>query len=204
MKTGCPDAIRHCESIFRKLVDPQLRDSLQTDIQTLAAVVEDETEAQHLAATKTMHSIPQEVCLAFQRSRIDSPSSGHFVSNILIHGLMFSTFSKHRGNACVLIRTADDRATIPAEIAHIIEVSTGELSKTYVAVRRHKPAILHHDPFSRYPALRAQLWETRLSDLEVVMSSQILSHCARLPIKMGQDEYFAVLSLSRASGLSLF
>ncbi len=201
MKTECPDAIRHCESIFRKLVDPQLRDSLQTDIHTLGAVVKDETEAQHLAATKTMRLIPRELFLAFQPSSIDSPSSGHFLSNILIHGLMFSTFSKHRGNACVLIRTAEDTTPIPAEIAHIIEILTGE---TYLAVRRHKPAILHHNPFSRYPVLQGQLWETRLSDLEVVMLSQILTHCARLPIKIGQDKYFAVLSLCRVSGLHSF
>ena len=87
-------------------------------MQTLAAVVEVETETQHLAATKTMRSIPRELYLAFQHSQIDPPSSGHFASDILICGLMFSTFSKHRGNACILIKIADD-AAIPAEITHV-------------------------------------------------------------------------------------
>lgn len=202
MKTECPDAIRHCEPIFRKLVDPQLRDSLQTDIQCLAALVHNDEDVQTVA-TKIMSLFPTELQLAFQRSQIDAPASGHFVSNFSIHGLMFSTFSHHHGNACVLLRATNDATPIPAEVAHIVEVSMEGTSKTYLAVRRHKPAPLHHDPFSRYPALRARLWQTPIPDLEVVMPSQILSHCARLPIKIGQEKYFAVLSLCRVSGLSI-
>lgn len=195
MKTGCPDAIQHCEPIFRKLVDPQLRDSLQTDIQILTALAEDENEVQQVAATKSVHAFSSKLCLAFQRSQIDTASSGHFVSDISIHGLTFSTFSKHQGNACVLIRESNDATPVPAEVVHIIEILEEGTSKTYLVVRCLKPATLHHDPFSRYPALRSRLWQRRLMDLEVLMPSQILSHCARLPIKLGQENYFAVLSL---------
>ena len=172
-----------------------MRDSLQTDIQILTALVEDEDEAQQVAATKSVHAFPTDLCLAFQHSQIDTASSGHFVSDISIHGLMFSTLSKHRSNACVLIREPNDMIPMPAEVVHIIEILEEGTSKTYLAVRRLEPVALHHDPFSQYPALRTQLWTGRLMDLEVVMPSQIISHCARLPIKVGQEKYFAVLSL---------
>lgn len=195
MKTGCPDAIQHCEPIFRKLVNPQLRDSLQTDIQILTALVEDENEVQQVAETKSVHAFSRELCLAFQHSRNNTASSGHFVSDISIHGLTFSTFSKHCGNACVLIRESNDATPLPAKVVHIIEILKEGTSKTYLVVRRLEPATLHHDPFSRYPALRSRLWQRRLMDLEVLTPSQILSHCARLPIKLGQEKYFAVLSL---------
>ena len=183
MKTGCPDTIQHCEPIFRKLVDPQLRDTLQTDIQIFATLVEDENEAQQVPATRSVDAFPTELCLAFQRSRIGTAYSGHFISNVSIHGLTFSTFSKHPGNACVLIRESNDET--PAEVVHIVEISEEGMNKTYLAVRRFEPATLHHDPFSQYPALRTRLWKKRLMDLEVVTPSQILSHCARLPIKIG-------------------
>ena len=207
LKSGCPDAVKHCESIFRKLVDPQLRDSLQTDIQSLAALVEDledESEAYQVAAIKTRRLFPTELSLAFQRALIKAPSSGHFLADISIRGLTFSTFSKHPGNACVLISADDDATQTPAQVAHIIETSLEGTHKIFLAVQRYKPATLHHDPFFRYPALRAQLWETRLLDLEVVTPSRILSHCARLPIKIGQEKYFANLSLCRVSSSSVF
>ena len=175
----------------------QLRDSLQTDIQILTALVEDENETQMVAVTKLAHVFPTELCLTFQRSQIDTASSGHFVSDISIQGLTFSTFSKNRGNACVLIREPNDMIPMPAEVVHIIEILEEGTSKTYLAVRRLEPVALHHDPFSRYPALRTRLWKRRLSDLDVVVPSQILSHCARLPIRIGQEKYFAVLSLCR-------
>jgi hypothetical protein len=172
-----------------------LRDSLQTDIQILTAL-EDEN-AHQVAATKSVHVFPTELRRAFQRSQIDTTSSGHFVSDMSIHGLTVSTVSKHRGNASVLMKESNDATPIPAEVVHIVEISEKGTSKTYVAVQRLKPATLHHDPFSRYPALRTRLWKTRSLDLEVITPSQILSHCARLPIKIGQEKYFAVLSLCR-------
>lgn len=172
-----------------------MRDSLQTDIQILTALVEDENESQQVAATKSVHVFPTELRLAFQRCQINTTSSGHFISDVSIHDLTFSTFSKHRGNACVLIRESNNATPVPAEVVHIIEILEKGTSKTYLAVQCLEPATLQHDPFSRYPALRTRLWKRRLMDLEVVMPSQILSHCARLPIKIGQEKYLAVLSL---------
>jgi len=179
-----------------------LRDSLQTDVQTLAALVEDESESHQEVDTKTMRLFPTELNLAFRHAQIKAPTSGHFLSDISIHGLTFSTFSKHSGNACVVVRAANDASPTPAQVVHIVEISMEGTHKTFLAVQRYKPATIHHDPFSRYPAFRARLWETRLSDLEVLTPSQILSHCTHLPIQIGQKKYFANVSLCRVSGPS--
>ncbi|KAF8518162.1 hypothetical protein BU17DRAFT_91293 [Hysterangium stoloniferum] len=196
LKTGCPDIIRHCESIFHKLVDPQIRDSIQTDIQSLGALLKDENDVQHVVVIKqTMHLLPTELCLTFQHSQIEAPPSGYFLSNFSICGLTYSTFSKHHGNACIMIKAPNDAKPVPAKVAHSIEFSIEGMNKTYLAVQRHKPVTLHHDPFSQYPILQAQLWETQLSNLEIVMLGQISLHCAQLPVEIGHEKYVAVLSL---------
>lgn len=43
-KSGCPEVIKHTEIIFHKLVDPQLRDSLQTDIWSFEQMGADDEE----------------------------------------------------------------------------------------------------------------------------------------------------------------
>ena len=98
------------------------------DIQILTALVKDENEAQQVTAAKSVHAFPTELCLAFQCSQIDTAFSGHFISNVSIHGLMFSTFSKHCSNAYVLIRESNNATLISTEIVHIIEIVEEDIS----------------------------------------------------------------------------
>ena len=41
-KLGCPEVIQNCQLIFQKMVDPQLRGTLTTDIRSISSLFEDE------------------------------------------------------------------------------------------------------------------------------------------------------------------
>ena len=71
--------------------------------------------------------------------------------------------------------------------------------QTLIAIRRHQPPQLPHDPFSQFPILRARLWGAQLGDLEVIQLDQIFSHFACLPMEGDFKGHIAAVSLSRVS-----
>ena len=103
-KSGCPEVIRNCKSIFQKMVDPELRGTLTTDIQSISSLLDDKDEADDMASwnDRTARPIPQELQAALSPLYEVSPRTAQFLPHIAINGLTYTSYQKHRGNSCIL------------------------------------------------------------------------------------------------------
>jgi hypothetical protein len=186
--------------MFQKLVNPQLRDSLQTDMQVLSSLVEGGDDGDDDGALnwneRTAKPIPSDLLTALTRLHL-STRSAQFLHHITINGLAYTPRSKHEGNSCVLLKSQEDHIQVPAQIQTIFQIPFLESVKTLIAIRRHQPSRLRHDPFSRFPILRARLWGVQLGELEVIQPDQVLSHFACLPLKGEFEGHIVASSLSR-------
>lgn len=200
-KTGCPEVIQHSEFIFSKLVEPQIRDTLTTNIRTLSVLLngEDNDEITDGPVERVSQTLPADLRSAFTLAGMDTASRSHLLPNFLINGLSYSISSKHAGNSCVMFAPADGQQLVPARIIYIVQIMDSGTLSTYLAVRRHKPVDGISDPYLRFPVLRTQLWDSQLNDgMEILIPTQISSHFACLPIEVGQRKLIVALSLSRS------
>jgi len=110
--------------------------------------------------------------------------------------LKFAIASKHLGNSCIMV-SSEGGSPQPTQLAYILEFNMPETPLTYLAIRRYKAANIECDPFSMYPVLGAKLWDSCLADVEIIKTSQVLSHFACLPVWLGKHSFNAVVSLSR-------
>jgi hypothetical protein len=115
-----------------------------------------------------------------------------------INGLIYTVTSKHQGNSCVLLKSKD-QTQVPARIQTIFQINVLESVQTLIAIRRHRPARLCHDPFSRFPILCARVWEVQLGELEIIRPDEVVSHFACLPLKGDFEGHIVSVSLSRVS-----
>ena len=204
-KSECPKIIQNCQPIFQRLVDPQLRDTLQTDMQILSSLTEDGDADEYDDNTinwneQTARPIPKDLSTALARFHCESPRTAQFLLRVKINGLVYSPMSKHQGNACILLRLGD-QSLVPAQIQTIFQIPVLNSVQTLLAIRRHRPSQLPHDPFSRFPVLRAQLWHAQLGDLEIISPDKVSSHFACLPMAGDFEAHVVIASLSRVSNL---
>ena len=192
--------------MFRKLIDPPLRDTLTVDIQMLSALVQEfpeegETQEAKFNASFKLEPLPRDLKKAFTLAGIDVPAHVQFLANLSFKGITYSTSTKHLGNSCIMISPINDLdgEPVPAQITYLIQFCNADTLMTYLGVRRHKAAAVLHDPYSRYPDIRAQLWDAQLEDLEIILPSQVIAHFACLPLEVEQKKLVVVLSLSRVS-----
>jgi hypothetical protein len=205
-KSQCPEVIQNCQSMFQKLVDPQLRHTLQTDMQVLSSLTEgghDDTDDEDIMNwdDQTTRPIPRDLQIALTRFHSKSIRMAQFLPNVKINGLVYTPTSKHEGNSCVLLKPESqrDRNLVPARIQTIFRIPLLESVQTLIAIRRHQPSQLPHDPFSQFPVLRARLWGAQLGDLEIIQLDQVFSHFACLPMEGDFKDHIATASLSRVS-----
>jgi hypothetical protein len=196
-KLGCPEVIQNCQLIFQKMVDPQLRGTLTTDIRSISSLFEDDNEDDDTAFWngRTARPIPQELRAALSRYCHLLPRTAQFLPNITIDGLMYAPYRKHRGNSCILFAPSHDKL-VPARIETIFQIESADSIQTLIAVRRHLPSQVTHDPLLQFPILRARLWASQVADLEIIRPEQVSSHFACLSMADDQKT-IAVLSLSR-------
>ena len=72
LKLGCPEAVQHCKPFFDRLLNPQIQDSLVTNIHTISAKAEaDFFEGLDEQVT---HPVPAEICAALNSAKIKAPS----------------------------------------------------------------------------------------------------------------------------------
>jgi hypothetical protein len=203
-KSQCPEVIQNCQFMFRKLVDPQLRHSLQTDMQVLSSVAEgDDDNGDDDGAVIwnewTAKPISRDLHAALTRFRFKATHTAQFFQHITINGLIYTPTSKHEGNSCILLKSQADQNQVPARIQTIFQIPFLESAQTLIAIRRYQPSRLRHDPFSRFPALCARLWGVQLGELEIIRPDQVLSHFACLPLKGEFEGHIVIASLSRVS-----
>ena len=205
-RSQCPEVIQNCQPMFQKLVNPQLRDSLQTDMQVLSSLAEggDDNGDDNGALNwdeRAAKPIPRDLLTALARLhfKLTSTRTAQFLNHTTINGLIYTLTSKHKGNSCILLKTQEDQIQVPAQIQTIFQIPFLESVETLIAIRRHQPSQLRHDPFSAFPILRAQLWGAQLGELEVIQPDQVFSHFTCLPLKGEFEGYIVAASLSRVS-----
>jgi hypothetical protein len=207
-KSQSPEVIQNCQPMFQKLVNPQLRDSLQTDMQMLSSLVEggdDDNDGDGDGDDGAMNwngwttePIPRDLRTALSRFHSGSTYTAHFLTHLTINGLVYTQTSKHLGNSCILLKS-QDQTQVPARIQRIFQIQLLDSVQTLIAIQRHQPARLCHDPFSRFPILRARVWEVKLGELEIIRPDQVFSHFACLPLKGEFEGHIIAASLSRVS-----
>lgn len=124
------------------------------------------------------------------------PPHARFLSHLTIEGITYSVSSKHIGNSSVLISDAQDDKLVPARIDYIIQLPIEGSTRTIVAIRRYNRAQVH-DPFSKYPVLRTELYNKDPTVLEIVSLSSIQCHFASCPFHWQKMMFLAVISLNR-------
>ena len=125
--------------MFQKLVDPQLRDTLQTDMRVLSSLTEDgdadEYDDNAMNWNEQMaHHISTDLCAALARFNSESPRTAQFLPNIIMNGLVYLPTSKHQGNACILLRL-QDQSLVPARIQTIFQILVLDSVQTLLAIR---------------------------------------------------------------------
>lgn len=202
-KSQCPEVIQNCQHMFQKFVNPQLRHSLQTDMQVLSSLAEGDDEGDDDDAMnwdeRITKPIPRDLHAALSRFCSKSTRTAQFFRRIIINGLAYTPTSKHEGNSCILLKSQENQNQVPARIQTIFQIPFLESVQTFIAIRRHQPSGLRHDPFSRSPILRARLWGVQLGELEIIRPDQVFSHFACLPLTGEFEGHIVAASLSRVS-----
>jgi hypothetical protein len=120
------------------------------------------------------------------------PREAKVLSSYMLNGLMFSTFTRHRGNSFILVRRPS-LPSIPARIESMLQTSSND---TFFVIRHFlKP--MSDDPFEEYPVLQSSLWSQDLGQLVIVKPQDVESHFACLAFEWHGADSLAVVSLSR-------
>jgi hypothetical protein len=198
LKEGCPVAIKNCHGIFSKFMNPQVKNTLLTDISQFLADIEDDIPEIDVKATTL---IPEPIHKAFRvffsTSPSETPRTAKFLNSVTIKGLTFSTSKRHHGNSSILVGQIS-APPVPAIIEGIIQTSSGD---TLFAVR-HLLKTTSSDPFEPYRELQASLWSEHLGQVVIIRPEDVDSHFASLSLQWEGTSCLAVISLSRV-GLRL-
>jgi hypothetical protein len=193
LKEGCPIAIKNCSGFFSKLIDPQVRNTLLTDIARFLSLEEEADEPAEISGQITaIAEGPYKALQTYFQGVNGIPREARTMQCYTLNHLTFSTFTRHRGNSCVLVRRPS-LPSIPAQIDSILQTPTKE---TYFVVRFFLKTMLD-DPFEQYPVLQASLWSQNLGQLVIVKPQDIESHFACLSFEWQGAKCQAVMSLSR-------
>jgi len=191
LKEGCPSAIKNCSGYFSKLIDPQVRNTLLTDIARFMSLEEEEDEPPVGRITAIAEGPYKALRAHFQGAK-GTPREARTLHCYTLNLLTFSTFTRHRGNSFVLVRHPS-LPSIPAQIDSILQISTKE---TYFVVRFFLKTMLE-DPFKQHPVLQMSLWSQNLGHLVIVKPQDVESHFACLPFEWQGAKCQAIISLSR-------
>jgi len=206
-KTGTPEVIQNCGPIFRKFIDPQIRNTLVTDILGFSyeALDSSEDEGSPPIRLKSISYLPDYLKDGILKHLGYLPTNASTLSMLTVAGITYSVASKHSGNSCILLHSPSEAIFLPAQIEHIIRfVSNDDISSvnTLVAVRRFR-RFNRSDPFSFYPLLRTQVWSHELGDLELHPVNAIQCHFACSTMLWEGEQAMVVVSLSRVRPHSL-
>lgn len=184
--------------MFRKLVNPQVRNTLVTDMLSFSYPADDTEEETHPYEDDTQASVPPILNSSLTMFLgFTPPRHANFLSHFMADGITYSVSSKHLGNSCVLIVTGSENEPVPARIDYIFQVYVQDSLQTLVAVRRHKPTENLSDPFLQYPILQVRMWSKQFHHTEIIKTNAIKSHFASCSMIWQEVEATVVISLSR-------
>jgi hypothetical protein len=211
---SCPEAIRNCAEMFKKLINPHVRDTLTTD----TLLLHDEADGHDSSSSEDANPqddyntskgkemlMPSEIYHAFRmrlRDGFDIPLRAKFPSTIRLKGLSYAVNNTHEGNSGVFLKECPTPCCIKKIIRFPQDVAG---HSTWIAVCFYKQAIVRTDPYRRYPHLQASLWGRDMeSSLEVAPLDAIDTHFAKSVIRWEGKDVSVIVSLSRVCDTSSF
>lgn len=198
-KTGTPEVILNCKDIFQKLVNPQVRDTLLTDMLDLAEDDDNDDDFYEMPKLISNHKIPEELKNVIQLSHGHNIEVISLLSHLTIKGITYSVSSQHIGNSSILLFSGKPGKYLPAEIQFIFQATheNNPIPLTLIAARRYKPISNISDPFAEFPYMSAQMWSPNLNDLKIYSTDDIHSHFAHLSLSWQGQPALMMISLSR-------
>ena len=197
--------------MFQKLVDPQVRDTLVTDILTLFTDdVDSENDGllneyqlqQPVQLADALPVLLQECLVATYGRRL----CARLLSHLKISGITYSSSAVHLGNALILLKSPTPNKYLPARIDYITQILFDDTDDghlvTFVAARKYKPSTVNSDPFRAFPFLQTQLWSRELDSLELYPLQSIECHFAQSLVSWENSDVMAMISLSRVCVIS--
>jgi hypothetical protein len=204
----------NCETMFRKLVDPQVRDTLITDILHLSDSNTEEYEdhlrmeesrvSEELREGKLSGPIPAplKACI---KATYGNHQKAVLLSHLTINVITYSTSSQHLGNSSILLKSGVVGKLLPAQIDYLTQIvfedegNQPQHMVTFIAACKYKAASILYDLFKLYPDVQAQIWRNKLGPLGLYPINSIDCHFAHLPLSIDNQEMIAIISLSRVS-----
>ena len=125
-KSNAPEAICHCQPIFSKFVNPQVRNTLVTDILSLSLAEENSDPEENIQTLydknlKVAKPLPTDLRQCIAKSFTHCPSRAPLLLHLTIEGLTYSVSSKHHGNSCVMLDAGPGRNLLPARLDYILQ-----------------------------------------------------------------------------------
>lgn len=197
VRNACPPAIQNCQAAFTKLVNPEVRNTLLTDVTAFIAHVTPEAAADdsepQLKDGTSFISEPSHKALRTYFGSSLTPRTAKTMTTFTMRGLTYSTFSRHKGNSSVIVKNTLSQSLVPAQIEDIIQTSNDDV---LFAIRhyRHQCA---GGPFDNWPLLQTSLWDLEMGSLVVVPSCDVVCHFASLSFQWEGQERVAIISLAR-------
>jgi hypothetical protein len=191
-------------------VDPQVRNTLVTDILTLFAddVVSESDDTFMDRQLQQLLQPPDALPVMLQDCLIRT--YGHrfharLLSHVRLSGITYSSSAGHLGNSLILINSPAPNKYLPARIDYIAQIlldtDDGHLV-TFIAARKYKPSLVKVDPFHAFPFLQAQLWSRELDSLELYPLSSIECHFAQSLVSWEKLDLMLMISMSRVRVVS--
>jgi hypothetical protein len=207
-KSDCPDALKYCEPMFRKLVQPtQDRGTLLSDIASMAAghspdIPDDEDVEEEDGGGGDGTPISLGAGTRAAMSEFINPShipvTAVSLSSFRLDGALLTSLSTHVGNSQVLFQSSTDPSPVPGRVEKIFKLQTTGPDYHFVTLRRHKPVVMRRDPFAQFPILGAKFWSPEFEPLEVYPLKFICYQYAYCPITLDDKAVAIILSLNRS------
>lgn len=199
--------------MFVTLAQPQGRNSLSLNMSMNDSDIldnedndndlEEDSETEFDTLDVKSKTIPANILAAFSKAypdfANDIPRSAKIVNRITIGGISYATPAVHEGNSGIIKKSRN----IPYSIENILEFPMGDngnlFQGVWFVVRRYQEAnLIEHDPYVRYPLLRAKLWGSDLAHaFEVLPLSDIGGHFAKHFITWEDQKVAVIVSLAR-------
>ena len=138
-QTGTPEVIQNCKPIFQKLLDPQVRGTLVTDMLSFAMDDFDNVDSEDTSSDTTNPKIPDSLMECLLERFGEIPKSISLLPNLTMKGIIYSAASRHVGNSSVLIHSGRPGVLIPAQIQCFVELVLPDNTNTpvtYVVAQR--------------------------------------------------------------------
>ena len=143
-KSECPQALKNCQPVFLKLVNPQVHDTLTTDINALTSLfddieeLDDDTVVWNEQMTWVIFPEVHQALSVFLEQGIVVPQTAQFLTHLKCDGLTYGTSYKHAGNSRIMLRSPESVLPIAAQIEYIFQLRFLTSVKTFIAFRRYQ------------------------------------------------------------------